>query len=622
MRYPTEFIEQLRARASVSDVVSRHVQLRRAGRELTGLCPFHKEKTPSFTVNDEKGFYHCFGCGVHGDAIGFIKEYENISYKEAIERLANDVGLPLPKMSREVVEKERKIISLQEVSELACQWFQQQLFSDIGRDARKYLHERGVDEALIEQFRLGYAPADRHGLERALKEKDVSPQLLVQAGLNILVDGKEPYARFRDRVMFPIRNRRGQVVAFGGRLLRPDPNGRAPKYLNSPETDLFHKGHMLYNLDIAQRGVRDGAQLVIAEGYTDVIALHQEGIPAVAPLGTALTADQLALLWRVVDVPVLCLDGDNAGQRAMDRAMNVALPMLVPGKSLNILSLPAGEDPDTLLKFENGAQMMRDYIASSRDIADQLWAGKEGAFSGAPSVRAGAEKALMQAAESIQDPQMKSHMRQYFKEKIFQNSRISYQGNNNKKQYNKEKISPSAAFKKEKDKSEVLNALLAKKSNVGDAAAMQLLACVCTFPVLLLREDVEELLASVSFENKDAYHVQQECFNLLANEPSDAIETMTYFEFEKRCSSVKALFSQQNAHRRNTSLAPYLIWRQAANAYTLQLVMTELQVAQASMAKEMSEESMQYFQALTEQKQMLENEQNILMEEQLASGEG
>ena len=298
MTLPPQFLDELRARLPISAVVGKRIRLIRAGREHKACCPFHNEKTPSFTVNDQKGFFHCFGCGAHGDVIGFVMQHDRLPFMEAVEQLAAEAGLEVPKPSPQDRERQERQRGLHDLVEAAARFFQAQLGAPGGRMARDYLAGRGLDEEMIARFRLGYAPTDSRALIRALTEQGFEVPAMIEAGLaRQPEDGRAPYAFFRHRVMFPVTDRRGRAVAFGGRILEGD----GPKYINSPDTPLFHKGRMLYALAQAARAIADGQPAIIVEGYLDVIALHQAGFAgAVAPLGTALTEDQVALLWRLM----------------------------------------------------------------------------------------------------------------------------------------------------------------------------------------------------------------------------------------------------------------------------------------------------------------------------------
>jgi DNA primase len=412
MRFPPNFLDELRARLPVSEVVGRRVRLKKAGREWKGLSPFNKERTPSFTVNDQKGFFHDFSSGKHGDIFGFVMETEGVEFPEAVERLAAMAGVPMPVATQEAEAEQRHRRSLHDVIELAAKFFEVTLAARPGAKARGYLADRGLEPATQLKFRLGYAPPDRFALKEYLGGQGVSVELMVEAGL--LVAGDDipvPYDRFRDRVMFPISDVRGRIVAFGGRALDKDAQA---KYLNSPETPLFHKGGLLYNAASARAAANDGAQLIAVEGYIDVIAMVTAGFSAtVAPLGTALTDDQLGLLWRMADEPILCFDGDAAGRRAAYRAVDLALPLLRPGKSLMFAMLPDGQDPDDLVRA-GGRGAMSDVLASARPLADVLWTREteSGRFD-TPERRAGLEAQLAQVIAAIPDA-VRKYYRQDF----------------------------------------------------------------------------------------------------------------------------------------------------------------------------------------------------------------
>jgi len=342
-------LEEFKARLPLAEIVARWVKLTRRGREWVGLCPFHGEKTPSFTVVEDKGFYHCFGCGAHGDALTFIMAMERLEFKEALARLEELTGIPAPR--RTGPETPRVDPGLYEVNAAAAVWFQARLGEPGAEAARAYLERRGLDRTTIASFRLGWAPADRTALGRALAEQGFPPELAVAAGLlRVPEGGGEPYALFRERVIFPIADARGRIVGFGGRTL----GDGQPKYLNTPDTELFHKGRLLYGLDRAAEPARRTGRLVVAEGYMDVIALERAGFPAVAPLGTAMGEEQLLRCWRLVDQPIVCLDGDAAGLRAALRLAERAAPLLRPDRALGFVVLPEGEDPDSLLRAGGG----------------------------------------------------------------------------------------------------------------------------------------------------------------------------------------------------------------------------------------------------------------------------
>ena len=417
MRFTPQFLDELRARLPVSEVVGRRVKLKKAGREFKGLSPFQQEKTPSFTVNDQKQFYHDFSTGKHGNIFDFVMETEGVSFPEAVERLAAMAGLPLPAATPDAARHEQRRKTLHDVMEFAAKFFADTLASRNGAKARGYLADRAIAPATQLQFRLGYAPPDRFALKEHLGGQGISTEDMVEAGL--LVGGDDipvPYDRFRDRVMFPITDARGRVIAFGGRALEKDVPA---KYLNSPETPLFHKGDNLYNLATARQAAHNGSPLIVVEGYVDVIAMVTAGFAgAVAPLGTALTENQLALLWRMADEPILCFDGDRAGQKAAYRAADLALPHLAPGKSLRFALLPEGQDPDDLARA-GGRMAIEEVISAARPLADMIWSREiEGGTFATPERRAALEARINELSNGIRDEVVRRYYRQDLAERL------------------------------------------------------------------------------------------------------------------------------------------------------------------------------------------------------------
>ncbi|NOJ44354.1 DNA primase [Bradyrhizobium australiense] len=417
MRFTPQFLDELRARLPVSEVVGRRVKLKKAGREFKGLSPFQQEKTPSFTVNDQKQFYHDFSTGKHGNIFDFVMETEGVSFPEAVERLAAMAGLPLPVATPDAARHEQRRKTLHDVMELAAKFFADTLASRNGAKARGYLGDRGISPATQLQFRLGYAPGERFALKEHLGSHGISTEDMVEAGL--LVGGDDipvPYDRFRDRVMFPIADARGRVIAFGGRALEKDVPA---KYLNSPETPLFHKGDNLYNLGPARQATHNGSPLIVVEGYVDVIAMVTAGFAgAVAPLGTALTENQLALLWKMADEPILCFDGDRAGQKAAYRAADLALPNLAPGKSLRFALLPEGQDPDDLART-GGRIAIEEVIGAARGLADMIWSREiEGGTFATPERRAALEARINDLSNGIRDEVVRRYYRQDLAERL------------------------------------------------------------------------------------------------------------------------------------------------------------------------------------------------------------
>jgi DNA primase len=420
MAFPPGFLDELRSRISLSGLVSRRVKLERRGREFAGLCPFHHEKTPSFYVVDDKDFFHCFGCGAHGDAIGFMMRAENLDFLEAVERLAAEAGIAVPQSTPEEQEKARRQKTLLETLEAAAAFYEARLWSPAGQSARDYLKARGLDADTIRRFRLGWASDDRRALRHALSAEYTEP-LLVEAGLLHQPEDGEPFDYFRNRVMFPIGDRAGRIIAFGGRVL----GDGQPKYLNSPESPVFAKGRVLYGWSAARANAERNADpdtpgVIVTEGYMDVIALHSSGFAtAVAPLGTALTEFQLQELWRLAPEPVICLDSDRAGGLAAIRTLNKALPLLQPGHSLRFVVLPPGEDPDSLIR-SLGKGAFAERLRKARYLSQFWWDCELMAWPvDTPERRAYLERRLMEGAELIADRAVRAEYRRFFREQLF-----------------------------------------------------------------------------------------------------------------------------------------------------------------------------------------------------------
>ena len=405
MALSPQWLDELRMRTTLSAVIGRTLRLTKAGREFKACCPFHNEKTPSFYVNDEKGFYHCFGCEAHGDAIRWLTDQRGLPFMDAVKELAAEAGMDVPAPDPAAAQRAEKRASLHDVTSAAQEWFVAKFRDRDGARAREYLGSRGFSDPTIREFGFGYAPASKQALARDLSRFDES--MMVESGMRIRTDAGEHYDRFRDRLMLPIHDARGRVIAFGGRILSQ--RDGVAKYLNSPDTPLFDKGRTLYNLHRAAPAARQSGRLIVVEGYMDVIALANAGIAeAVAPLGTALTETQLELLWRHVERPILCFDGDNAGQRAAMRAIERVLPMLRPAHSLSIIRLPTGMDPDDLIRAE-GVGALEDILAAPSSLLDTLWDfEKNAAALNSPEDKAGLKDRLLRHVEAIQHPDIRA----------------------------------------------------------------------------------------------------------------------------------------------------------------------------------------------------------------------
>lgn len=413
-----KFLDELRSRLSIADIIGQKVKLTKRGREYIGLCPFHHEKTPSFTINESKGFYHCFGCGAHGDIIRYLMDAEGLPFMEAIKKLADRAGLPMPVLSKESQEQSQKRKSLYEIMDMAAAFFEKNLRMPIGAAGLRYFKEkRGLSDDIIRKFRLGYA-ANNNGLKTLLLSKGVAEQDMVDLGLVAVPEDKSRPSHdfFRDRVMIPIMDKQGNVIAFGGRIM----DNSQPKYLNSPETPIFNKRRILYNMTYAREPAYQKKRLIICEGYMDVIALDSFGFDyATAPLGTALTEEQILEAWKVCPNPTLCFDGDNAGIKAAIRSIDRVLPILRAGYSVNYIFLKEKKDPDELL-HTLGPQVFEQYLQRAKPLVDILWHKcKMNKDTNTPEQKALIEKETFEEVGKIKDPQIRNYYAQEMKQRIY-----------------------------------------------------------------------------------------------------------------------------------------------------------------------------------------------------------
>ncbi|MGF1639618.1 MAG: DNA primase [Rhodospirillales bacterium] len=500
MAFSQRFLDELQARTGLAAVVGRRVRLLRKGREFLGLCPFHNEKTPSFTVNEQKGFFHCFGCGAHGTVFDFVMQTEGVGFREAVQRLAAEVGLELPQETPEEAARERRRQTLHEVVEAAAAFFRRMLRAPEGETARAYLRRRGVDEATADAFGLGYAPGSRAALRTALARDGFDLDLMVEAGLLIAPESgtTAAYDRFRDRLMFPIADRGGRAVGFGGRILGEG----EPKYLNSPETPLFRKGELLYGLPRAKPAALARKSLVVVEGYLDVISLARAGFDhAVAPLGTALTDEQIRELWRLVAEPVVCFDGDAAGARAAARAAARALPLLRPGFGLRFAVLPDGEDPDSLIA-RGGADAFARAVSEAVPLSAFLWRSTvRDDHAKTPEQRASLWKTLRDHVQTIADPDVRREFKETFYRSLWPDRRDGAAGP-------RRRLLAAAPLGTE--------ALAAQAVERSRDAEKTMLAIILTHPGFF--HDVEEELGSVVFADPALDRLRQELILLLSGE--------------------------------------------------------------------------------------------------------
>jgi DNA primase len=500
MMFPPQFIDRIRDVLSTSEIVGKRVVLKNKGREWHGLCPFHNEKTPSFTVNDDKGFYHCFGCGAHGNIFDFVMRTEGLNFPETIEKLGLEAGLELPKPDKFQAEKYDKLAKLMRCAGEAANWFQHNLKTTIGAEARNYLQKRGLTAETIEKFKLGYAPNSKGDLQRHLASKGYT--LTEMQAIGVI---KNDYEYFRGRVIFPITNVKGEVIAFGGRILGEG----EPKYLNSPETEIFKKRSTLYGKAIARKNVYDSGELIITEGYMDVISLNQAGFNnAVAPLGTSVSNEHLLEMWKMADTPTLCLDGDNAGTKAMLRVANLATPMLTAGKSLKFVTLPNGQDPDDVAR--KSPANFRSLLTQAKPLADVVYdAEKDSIGVETPEQRAALKKQLDSIASKIPDAGVAKEYAKFFNDKLWQEGRQKNFVKSKKGGTKQENSKASAQI------SSIIN--LSPDNEKLDSLLFCMLGTILAYPTLLEEAEIEEFFVTLESKNQDIEQILQIIINNSAN---------------------------------------------------------------------------------------------------------
>lgn len=493
-----KFIEELRARVSIVDVVGAKVKLVRKGREYQACCPFHNEKTPSFTVNEAKGFYHCFGCGAHGDIVKFEMEANGLPFLDALKKLADKAGLPMPQLSHENHEKAEERKNLYEIMELAVKFFEKNLRLTGGRAALDYLYNRGFHDDIISKFRLGYAP-NNNGLKAFLAGKGVSEHDMIQLGLAALSEKSNGrvFDFFRDRVIIPIFDKNNRPIAFGGRVM----DGSQPKYLNSPETPIFNKRHVLYNLNNARDKAYEARKIIVCEGYMDVIALSKYGFEyAVAPLGTALTEDQIAEAWKICPVPTLCFDGDGAGIKAAIRSVDRALPILKAGYSLQYVFLPDKQDPDEFLK-DKGHDAFEAYLGNTTPLVDLLWRkNTENVPLQTPEQKALVEKNILDEVAKITNEQVRAYYLNDMRQRIYNElGRGSWKQSYAKKNYTPF-VKKSYNFQKYPAQNLTIETVR-PKINLNELVVKFVLAALIYCPELI--PEYEEKISMFSMPNQD-----------------------------------------------------------------------------------------------------------------------
>ncbi len=519
--YTPRLLDEIRSRLTLSDIIGKRVRLVRAGREFKGCCPFHKEKTPSFYVNDDKNFYHCFGCGAHGDVIGFTMQHDNNTFPEAVEQLANLAGVEIPKQSPAEYQKAKQEKSLYNLLEDTAKFFEESLYKSKNYDALSYMKKRNIPDEIMHSFRIGYAPSDGNELIKYLKNLDYNDNQMIEAGIarKSSKDGKL-YSFFRDRIIFPVSDRRGRIVAFGGRILpeyiRPNMYAQSrtpPKYINSSDNPLFHKGSMLYGESHARQAAIDGQSPIVVEGYVDVMACYQVGYKgAVAPLGTALTQEQILNLWKMIPdsskTPYLCFDGDEAGRRAAARACDRILPLLKPNHSAKIVFLPDGQDPDSLIRGQ-GKEAFSAILKSSISLIDFLWNQKcANKNFDTPEAKAGLAKELDDIILKIEDRNIQYYYRQEIRKKL--NAKFKQPFKNNRKN----RINTIPAIK------------ITKPANSqARKQKMILLATLINHPDIF--EHIEDKISLIKIQDEALDNMRQYTISILSSETmldSDALK--------------------------------------------------------------------------------------------------
>ena len=625
MKFPSSLLDEIRARLPVSDVIGRRVKLQKRGREFVGLSPFNSEKTPSFTVNDQKGFYHCFSSGKHGDIFSFLTEVEGLSFPEAVERLAHEAGVAMPERSAEVELQEKKRTGLLEVMALAQAFFVDALQSQNGALARGYLNERGVTSATQQAYGLGYAPSGRYDLKQFLNSEGVSQDEMIEAGM--IIGGADiavSYDRFRNRVMFPIMDVKGRVIAFGGRALSED---QPAKYLNSPETPLFHKGHVLYNISRARQAAHDKGKIIAVEGYMDVIALGMAGFDnAVAPLGTALTENQLRLLWRMSPEPILCFDGDRAGLKAAYRAIDLALPMLAPGQSVRFALLPDGQDPDDLIKAQ-GREAFEQVVDQALPLINLLWR-REAEIDTwqTPEKRALLERRIMEAAASIADQKVRHHYEAALRDRLHRLWQPAGAGNRKNRQFRRSGAGartgnwPGGRYKFSRQGSGVSEAL--KKSTLaGDQQGWQIAAREALLFVTIINhpgmlDEVLEEFSNLEFSQPELDKMRSVIIDVASGSQPLENQDMKSQLVEHNCMSLLERLEAALTHgsdrfiREKASDEEAICgWRQAAELHVRAFSLRkELNVAELAYIQDASDEN---FKRLTDIRSQLSSADGI-----------
>jgi len=528
MKFTPSFLDNIKSRILVSEVVGKKVKLRRRGREFIGLSPFKQEKTPSFTVNDDKGFYHCFSSGFHGDIFTFLMETEGFSFPEAVRILANQAGVIVPKSPDDDRKKNDDLENLWKILNVASSWFQEQLKDPIADHAKKYLLERGITLKTIEHFHIGFAPDQTNALASYLAGRGFSEDLIVRSGLGVKSESRDKIIdRFRGRIIFPIIDSRDRVIAFGGRTIL----GRDPKYLNSPETVLFEKRKTLYGLFRARQSIYKLNQMIVVEGYLDVISLHQAGLKnVVSSLGTALTEDHLLRIWKYAVEPIICLDGDSSGRDAMCRVADKAFPLLKPGKSLRFASIPDGDDPDSYVK-NKGLNEFKLLIEKATSLSAFIWNVESSVqHLDTPERRAYFENRLLEKTRLIVDSKVRREYKNFFKKMIWEKFRMS-------KKQTVDKVSSFA--------SSIQDSLAANQKKTDPLLVLQKILILLMVNHSFVLEKNAERFAHLDFSSKKLEKIRQEILSLVGENDLSIEKIMQYLESKNLNNEIKSISTEE-----------------------------------------------------------------------------
>lgn len=628
MSFSAAFLEELRSRLPLSDIVGKRIKLVRSGREYKACCPFHNEKSPSFYVNDDKQFFHCFGCGAHGDIIGFVMRHDRLSFPEAIEALAAAAGLSIPNdtpMDREKFDQEKRLLQLMDK---AAAWFEEQLFSSAGREALSYLQGRNLSDDAIRKFRLGFAPPDSQAIIKKLLSENYKIDELAAIGLiKKSEDRNEFYSFFRNRIIFPVGDHRGRVVAFGGRVLGEG----EPKYLNSPDHILFHKGKLLYGLSRARTASAQCQPLIVVEGYMDVITLVEAGYSgALAPLGTALTEDQLSILWKLAPrpdardpthdySPILCFDGDNAGLRAAARAVERALPLLTPTQTLRVATISGAKDPDDLIRH-SGKSAMDMILKQAKPMVDFIW---ETTFSGRP-MRTPEERGTFIAAIKQRVSLIANEtLRQLYQDEIQKriSSVFNWRQEQPKQSQQNFKKTGTGGRGLNKDIWSPTDPILTRKQpkNPQRLRERVLLATMINYPSLF--NDFGEDLARIDFSNSEYEQVRQQVLKILSESPDplNAEELYRYLVNQKTPNSYQTLSEilSESTYLHAAYAKPGLSltqahagWKSIWYKHLQELLQIDLHTASRRYAEDNSPESLARMMALRTQLELMTQQEN------------